>query len=194
MNHWERARATISRLAGTGPTIGVGFVVTKENWREIRQGAKLAKQLGADNIRLSAVFQSEDERYFADFYEEATEHCKEAKELYDDDKFTVFNNFGTRLNDLKMKQPDYSLCGFHHLTTYIGGDQNIYRCCVTAYNPLGLLGSIKERRFKDEWFSPELQAKISGFDAHDCPRCMYNDQNHFINFALEEKPLHANFI
>lgn len=192
--HFDSACETVYKLSGGGAVVGVGFVVTKENWREIVEGVALAKELGANNVRLSAVFQSEDERYFEGFYEEAAELCRVAKEEYDGDGFTVFNNFGRRLSDLQEKAPDYSLCGFHHLTTYIGGDQNMYRCCVTAYNELGLLGSLKDRRFKEAWFSADVQEKIQTFDARSCPRCMYNEQNRYINYAMQDRPAHSNFV
>lgn len=192
--HFNAACETVRSLSDGNAVVGVGFVVTNENWREITKGVKLAKELGANNIRLSAVFQSEDERYFNEFYEDAAELCRAAKQEYDGDGFTVFNNFGTRLADLRAKSPDYSLCGFHHLTTYIGGDQNMYRCCVTAYNGLGLLGSLKDRRFKEAWFSEDVQGKINGFDAHSCPRCMYNDQNRYIIYAMQDSPAHSNFV
>lgn len=192
--HFDQACMTVQGLAGHGAVVGVGFVVTKDNWREIVEGVRLAKNLGANNVRLSAVFQSEDERYFANFHQEAAALCKAAKDEHEDESFTVFNNFGTRLDDLLQKAPDYSLCGFHHLTTYIGGDQNLYRCCVTAYNELGLLCSLKDQRFRDAWFSPAVQEKLNTFDARSCPRCMYNEQNRYIEYAREQNPAHCNFV
>lgn len=197
--HWNKATENIKRLAelkaqGDLPLVlGVGFVVTKENYKEIVAGTQLAKDLGADNIRISAVFQSEDFDYFKDFYEEAREACQEAGKLSNND-FRVFNNFGDRIQDLKEQSPDYTHCGYQKFVTYIGGDLNVYRCCVTSYNELGLLGSIKERSFKDFWYSDELKEKFASFDAHNCSRCMFNDRNKLLNYLLDPNPTHKNFV
>lgn len=173
--------------------IGTGFVVTKENWQEVVLAAKLVKELGVDNLRISAVFQPDDAAYFADFYQEAVQLCKEASSLADD-KFTVFNNFGERVEDLEQKAPDHPYCGYQEFTTYIGDDLNVYRCCVLAYNERGLIGSLKDKRFKELWASEQKQEDFRKFDATKCERCMFNGRLKTILYALDPNPLHANFV
>lgn len=187
-----RRLVALKKKLNSPMVIGVGFVVTKENYAEILQGVNLAKELGADNIRLSAIFTGNDFDYFKDFHQAAADLCKMA-ERASDSKFTVYNNFGSRIADLQQHAPDYSYCGYQRITTYIGGDLNVYRCCVTSYNQQGLLGSIKETRFFDFWNSPEVIAEFENFDARSCDRCMFNNQNRFINYAMEKNPLHVNF-
>jgi MoaA/NifB/PqqE/SkfB family radical SAM enzyme len=173
--------------------IGIGFVVTRGNWKEIVKATKIARHLGADNIRLSAVFQSDDERYFADFHAQAAALCREAQTLATD-RFQVFNNFGDRLADLAQHAPDYKFCGYQNFSTYIGADLNCYRCCVQAYNERGLIGSIKDQRFKDLWDSQAKRDDFAHFDARECQRCMFNEKNRTINYALAEEPAHVNFV
>lgn len=175
------------------PTIGVGFVVCKENWQEVLQCSKLAKELGVDNVRISAVFQIDGAEYFDSWYEECYNLCKEAESLTDN-RFKVFNNFANRVDDLTQQSPDYSFCGIQRMQTYIGADLNVYRCCVLAYNPRGKLGSIKDARLFDLWNSEEIKEKFNSFDAKGCPQCMYNDKNRAILQGVSEPDRHANFI
>jgi MoaA/NifB/PqqE/SkfB family radical SAM enzyme len=173
--------------------VGVGFVVTKENWREMRSSAQKAWDVGADNFRISAVFQPDDENYFFGILNSCYDLAKETEKL-SGPTFKVFNMFSDRIADLHAAHPDYSFCGYQHLTTYIGGDQNVYRCCNTSYNDLGLLGSLKHQTFEELWHSQEKRVKMEEFDARGCPRCQFNGKNKTIAYAIEQDPIHANFV
>lgn len=188
-----RALVSQKKQLDTNVRIGIGFVVTKENWGEIYEGAKIASDLGVDNIRISAVFQNEDEKYFDSFYERARELAIKATELNRDD-FKVYNNFGNRIADLTQHNPDYSFCGYQQFNTYIGADLNVYRCCNLAYNLRGLTGSLKEQRLKDFWVSESKKEKYSNFDAKGCERCMFNVQNRNIVYAIDPNPDDVNFV
>ncbi len=173
--------------------IGIGFVVTEDNWKEILQCTEKSKEVGVDNIRISAVFQNEGSAYFKPFYQEAQQLIRESVEL-SDTSFTVFNNFGDRVEDLDQAHPDYSYCGYQEFNAYIGGDLNVYRCCVLAYNERGKIGSIKDVRFKDFWETEQKKKAFDTFDAKGCPRCMFNNKNRTILYSIEPKPRHVNFV
>jgi len=170
--------------------IGIGFVITKDNWSEVVQCTQLAKQIGVDNIRISAIFQSEGASYFDGWLHAAVSLCEVAAEETTPE-FRVFNNFSSRVEDLLQASPDYSYCGLQNIQTYIGADLNLYRCCVTSYNPRGLIGSLKSQSFYDLWQAKDLN---TGFDAHGCPRCMYNDKNKTILYAINTNAMHRNFV
>lgn len=194
---WENISkiTSLKKDLGQGdPIVGVGFVVSKDNWKEVMECARMTKEVGADNIRLSALFQSEDEKYFEGFFADAAELCREAQRTYQDKTFKVFNNFGDRLSDLTQHSPDYEFCGYQELNSYIGADLNVYRCCTTAYNHQGMLGSIENMRFKDFWESEQKKDKIGNFDARSCERCMFNSKNAAILYAIDEEPDHVNFV
>lgn len=198
--HYERVWKNVQDLVAekrrtdSDVVIGLGFVVTADNWSEVGQFTKLAKAAGVDNVRLSAVFQPDNEKYFESFFNAASNHCKEAKERHESPHFTVFNNFGERHSDLVQAAPDYSFCSQQQLNVYIGGDLNVYRCCTTSYNPQGLLGSIADQRFKDFWHSDRKRRKIADFDARSCERCMFNNKNKKLLYAIDPNPQHVNFI
>ena len=173
--------------------IGIGFVVTRENWPEVVDAARTARELAVDNFRISAVFQPEDERYFAGWYEQAQALCRQAEALATR-TFRVFNLFGDRLEALRHKRPDHPFCGYQHFTTYIGADLNVYRCCNTAYSTRGLIGSLRDRRFRDLWRSAEKEADFHAFDARACQRCQFREKNRLIHYAIDRDPAHVGFV
>jgi len=192
---WDNVKQLVQKRdeAGSSLIIGIGFVVTADNWPWILDCVQLARDAGVDNIRLSAVFQPEDESYFATFYKEASDLCRQAED-YNTGEFKVFNNFGDRVADLKQHSPDYSFCGYQHFTTYIGGDLNVYRCCGYAYNQRGLIGSITNQSFYTLWKSQEKEEDFNSFDAKGCERCQFNEKNRTILYALEPNPAHVDFV
>jgi len=212
-SHWTKAQNAImylrdaQRRLGTGCSIGVGFVVTPDNWQDVVEATRLAKSLGADNIRISAQFSNDDEKLFAEFHAEAAALCKEAEAAGQERPqpgaavphgyggFTVYNRFGDRLEDLRVKQPEDRLCGYQFFTTYIGADLQVYRCCGYAYNDRGHIGSLTDQRFKDFWMSQERFDKQMNFDGRGCERCQFRKINSALAYALEPEPqMHEEFV
>ena len=190
----EKNIRRLSSIPDRKVLIGIGFVVVKENYKEILEGCQRFKEWGADNVRLSAMFSNEEDKYYDGIYEDILQRIEAAQKLVDD-RFKIYNNFGSRVSDLQQKSPDYKFCGQMHFTTYIGGDQNVYVCCVNAYNDRGLMGSLENQSFKELWDSQAKQEMFAGFDASACSRCMFNDKNRAINRILLTKPTgHDNFV
>lgn len=199
-SHWESAQTSIKALRGlrdklgTNCVIGVGFVVTPDNWKEVFTCAELAKQLGADNFRISAQFSPEDEKLFAGFHAECVKLCRQAEGL-SDANFQVYNRFSDRLTDLVLGNPEDRLCGYQFFTTYIGADLSVYRCCGYAYNESGLVGSLREKRFKEFWLSQERFDNQINFDGRGCERCQFRRQNSALAYALDPTPqMHEEFV
>ena len=192
---WNNVKAMVKAKKETlsDVTIGVSFVVTKDNFLEIFDFANMAKDAGVDNARISAFFQSEGENYFSEIYEHVSSEISRAEQLQTD-SFTVFNNFGKRVGDLKQASPNYRLCGYQHFTCYIGADLNLYRCCNTSYTTNGLVGSLAKQSFKTLWHSEEKKQKYQSFDARSCKWCMFNNKNKAILYAISPNPKHVNFV
>ena len=174
--------------------IGIGFVVTKENYKEIYTAAEIFKDLGVNNMRISAAFTPEDFDYHKDIYPEAKKLAEKSKEDFETKDFLVFNLFGERIGDLIQQQPDYDFCGYMHLNVYVGGDLNVYTCCNNAYNELGKMGDLNKTSFKDFWLSKQKKEAYRSFNARNCSRCMFNNKNKFINYLTSSNPAHVNYI
>lgn len=175
--------------------IGVGFVVEKDNYREILAFTKIMKDIGVDNVRIGGIFTPLGYDYYDGFEEEAKETAMEAASLSTDD-FKVFNLFNDRLRDSYVGQQNYKFCPMKDLCSYIGADYNVYTCCTYAYNKKGLIGSLENKSFKEVW---ESQEKMDFFNNHDpslmCKiPCLYREKNEFINYCTKSNPAHINFI
>jgi wyosine [tRNA(Phe)-imidazoG37] synthetase (radical SAM superfamily) len=194
LNNIKKVVKAREKVPDSDLVIGVGFVVVEENWREIYEAVEKFSKLGVDNVRISAVFTPEDFKYFEKFYDDAKALAQKAKEDFETEDFKVFNLFGDRIGDLIVRKPEYDFCSYMHLNTYIGGDQKVYTCCNNAYNDDGEMGSLKDQRFIDYWLSETKKEKYDCFKASNCARCMFNNKNRFINYMLEDNPVHVNYI
>jgi MoaA/NifB/PqqE/SkfB family radical SAM enzyme len=187
-----KAWGNIGRLVRlNGPIVGVGFVVTRDNWNEVVEAAYHAKDVGAHNFRISAAFLPDNAAYHRPHHKEAAALAATAARM-STDGFRVFNLYGDRLEDLEQEAPDYDTCVYQRVTTYIGGDLNLYRCCNTSYNAAGLIGTLKDKSFAAAW--REAQARLENFDPRACERCQFNRPNRLANYMIEKEPEHANFV
>jgi len=189
---WDRVWENIHMLAASikrtrsQTTLGVGFVVAPDSWTEIGECCRLAKEAGAEYVRLTAIFSNDGEKPYIPIYNNIAELIKETKAKYDGDGFYVADNFGSRVDDLRMGNPDYKVCGYMRYTTYVGADHNNYVCCVYSYNNRGKMTSIKDRSFAEWWRSDERKEFMEKFDARGCERCQFNERNKQLNYIMGE--------
>lgn len=174
-------------------TLGVGFVVTRGNYHELSLAVRKFRDAGADNVRISANLNTDGSKYYDGLYYEIMKQCEEARGLETDD-FRVFDNFASRYGELDAGNPEYRDCGYMHFTTYIGGDQKVYVCCVNAYSDRGCIGSIEDMSFKELWDSEMKQEMFDNFDARGCVHCQFNDRNIAIRRLVEGPTGHDSFV
>lgn len=184
------------KTMGSAVTVGVGFVVNKDNWNWLHEAALLSQDLGVDNFRISAAFMPDGADHFKKFHAKIYRMAKDLVELsWGDENFLVSNNYGERIGDLKLASPNYIKCAYQYLCTYIGADLNVYRCCVLAYTRRGLIGSLRDTPFIKLWRNNERTQDLKIFDARECARCQFNEKNLTINNALNGSDVaHGNFV
>lgn len=193
---WGNVRRLAHAIRTPTPTdcvLGIGFTVTPDNYTEIQKAIEIASGSGAAYLRVSAMFSPDGAEPFRNIYPRIRDDIRNASALWERRDFRVHDLFGDRVEDLEQKAPDYPTCYYQHYNTYIGGDENVYRCCVLAYNEHGLLGSIKKRGYADFLRDPEVQAKLDNFDARSCERCQFNSKNRAMNYICGGKPPHSEF-
>lgn len=179
---WEHVAALASNCSGT---VSVGFVMTPANFRELPAAAELARASGVANIRVGAVFSAEGAGFYGRGLSEIRAVIADAKERFGD---LIVDLFDRRIEDLDAGSPTEPLCGYQHLSTYIGGDLGVYRCCNTAYTRAGKVADLHDRRFRDLFGGP-----VEPFDATSCRFCQFRGQNQVIA-ATQRKSLHSEFV
>lgn len=197
IGHWNKVWGNVRQLASAyAGRLGIGFVVTPDNWKGIYSAAAIAKNAGAQNLRVGAVFSADGSDYYpTGLAELVQEQINEAKAL-DGDGFEVMDLFGRRIGDLDAGHPEDPRCGYQHFTWYVGGDLNLYRCCNVAYTTRGRVGSLQGRRLA------ELLGAHEPFDARACTACQFNGQNKAIAELVQigaarpsgDAPEHVNFV
>jgi MoaA/NifB/PqqE/SkfB family radical SAM enzyme len=87
-------------------------------------------------------------------------------------------------------------CPMAYLLTIIGADLAVYTCQDKAYTPSGALGSIRERRFRDFWFSQENARSLAAIDPSAACRhhCVASAKNERLNEYLALDPDHVMFV
>lgn len=197
--HWDVVWRNVTMLSSaiarsrSDTALGLGFVVTPHSYKEIVEFTWMAKQRGAGNVRLTAMFSPSDEKPFVPIYDEISALIHKAEE-YADDSFKVYNNFGTRYEDLKQHRPDFPSCPHQYYVGYVGGDLNLFRCCLLAYSERGKIkgGNLANQRFDEFWKSPERKRDLAALRPSECERCQFSGKIKNV-LAVMKKPRHVEF-
>ena len=176
--------------------IGVSFLVSSLNYKEIVDATKMFKDLGVSNMRFAVVYNPKGMSLYDGIWDEIVELMKEAKKL-ETKKFKVFDLVHTTSHDMITYKRDYSFCGYQQFTTIIGADQNVYPCCTLRYNENTSLGDLSKQSFKDIWFGEKRRNWLkSDYLNGICSNhsCLMDKKNEFIDYLVQENPPHANYI
>ena len=192
-NRFSLALQNIEKLTSYGCKVGVSFIVLKENYAEAHAAATAARSVGAASIRFAALFSPEMLNYYDGWRIEAEAAVVQAGTVASDG-FEVLDMFGQRLGDLGQGAVTGSFCGYQHLNVYIGADLGVYRCCNTAYNDLGFVGSLKDQTFSEFFASDAKRSAYGEFDARSCKHCAFNGKNEMLRYLVNPNPTHVDFV
>ena len=135
--------------------LGASIIVDKKNAPHIYELISKLKNAGVDSVKIAPCIISNDGKknneYHAHIFDLVQKQILTAKAEMEEDKFEIYNSYHTQLESFEKK---YDWCPYLQILPIIGADLNIYPCQDKAYNLKdGLIGSIKNQRFKDFWFS-----------------------------------------
>ena len=190
---FDRAIAAIKYLVGYKVTVGISFIVQKQNVHEIEDAVRLAESLGVDYIRLGGVmFEGERIDTVELSREEHEETIDLVQNLVKTSSVEVWDNFTDR------SCADYGVyntgdtCYLSYLALTIGADLRVYPCCIWKYRPDGVIADLKDVKLTDIWEKGLLDKFYEGFDLKEkCVRCFFKDKNDFIARSLISR--HVNF-
>lgn len=190
----ENMRAFVA--TGTSCTLGVSLIIGENNHDRIVDVCRILKDVGVNHVKLSGAVVgntgADNNAYHRRFAETANVQISQALKLCDD-RFQVINHY----HELEERfDKSYTTCPFLQFLTVIGADQTVYTCQDKAYTRDGVLGSIRDRSFKDFWFSEENRAKLRGFDPSRL--CGHHCVSHAKNLAILDylslDPEHGAFV
>jgi MoaA/NifB/PqqE/SkfB family radical SAM enzyme len=176
--------------------LGVSVVVDRKNASHIYEFIRSLKNVGVDNVKVSPGIVSNDgdenNEYHRPIFNQVKEQTNKAiEDLYEED-FEIFDSY----HELDTKfEKEYNWCPYLQILPVIGADLNIYPCQDKAYNlDEGLIGSIKDQRFKDFWFSDKNQFfKIN--PSRVCNHhCVANTKNKLVLEYLDSDREHLGFV
>ena len=176
--------------------LGISFIVDNKNYSHIAEACEIFKDAGVNHVSISGVVVDNDgaknNEYHRDIAETAHAQIAEASKMADAN-FSIVNHYH-ELEERFDKEYDY--CPFMQFQTVIGADSCVYTCHDKAFNAKGLLGSIKDRSFKDFWFSEENHQRFFAINpSKDCNHhCVAHVRNEAILDYLSIDPEHSMFV
>lgn len=178
-------------------TLGLNFVVTKDNYDGIYEFCKKMKDIGVDNIKFSPLkIKNDIAGYHEDIRRVVEEQLAKAVQLLNSPGFSVIDKYsGDMLLDEYFEKA-YDKCYMKELFTVIAADQKVYYCHEKAYRSDGLIGDIQNQSFKKLWFSNETTELFRKMNAKkECNfRCVFEERNMLINNLINLDENHINFI
>jgi len=176
--------------------LGVSLIIDKKNAPHIYTSLSKLKKIGVNNVKISPCLVSDNEEannnYIRPVLPIVKGQIKKAVKELAGKNFEIFDAY----NELDEKfKKQYTWCPYIQILPIIGADLNVYACPDKAYNlKNGLVGSIRNRRFKTFWFSDKNKFfKIN--PSLDCNHhCETNSKNKLILEYLYADREHLNFV
>ena len=176
--------------------LGVSLIIDRENASHVYEFVGRLKNIGVNSVKISPCIVSnsglENNAYHQSIFDMVKESVRRAIADFSDRDFEIFDSYHA-LDD-KFKK-DYDWCPYLQILPIIGADLNIYPCQDKAYNfDEGLIGSIKDQRFKDFWFSNKSKFfKINPSEVCN-HHCVANEKNKMILEYLNADAEHLEFV
>jgi len=176
--------------------LGIVIVIDQKNAPYIYDMVELFQSLGVQNIKLSPCIVSnnsnETNSYHLPIYDDVRRTIKKIKNDFENEEFEVFDAYH-KIDDRYDK--DYEWCPYLQICPVIAADQNIYTCHDKAYNlDNGILGSLKEQRLKEFWFSDKNNFFKTNPKVDCSHHCAVNRANEMITEFLDIDKEHLDFV
>jgi MoaA/NifB/PqqE/SkfB family radical SAM enzyme len=195
---FDRLLANLKAFAGRGTrcVLGASIIVGEKNHDHLYDLCSKLKDCGLQQIKLAGVITSNDgaenNAYHLRFYDRVGKEIERALSLNGDD-FRVVDHYHLLAERFERK---YHYCPNIQFTPVIGADCIVYTCQDKAYTQGGTLGSIRDRSFREFWFSEENRARAYAVDpAVHCPHnCASHEKNKLVSDFLATDEEHMMFV
>lgn len=176
--------------------LGVSLIIDQDNAPFVYDSLKKLRDTGVNSVKASPCIVGnnsiENTKYHKPFFESVKEQIQRANADFAGNEFEIFDAYHEL--DLKFEK-NYTWCPYLQVLHVIGADLNVYPCQDKAYNlEEGLLGSIKEQRYKDFWLSnKEKFFKINPSKVCN-NHCVANTKNEMVLDYLDVDKDHMMFV
>ena len=176
--------------------LGVVIIVDNKNAFHIYDLIKKFNHIGVSSVKIAPCIVSnigrENNEYHAPIFALVKDQIQSVIDEFSGERFEIFDSYHEQLETFKK---DYKWCPYIQINPVIGADLNVYSCHDKAYNlEEGLIGSIKDKRFKDFWFSDKNNFFKIDPTILCNHHCVVNDKNKLILDYLNADEGHLGFV
>ena len=157
------------------------------------------KSLGANHVKFAPVINNETEAYHLPIQDQVMEDMGRAKEL-EDEHFRIIDLYTNDIQRIRQGimvfDRSYTNCYVKNFVCTIAANAKVYYCHDKAYLKNGSIGDLKEKRFRELWFSKETTERFRKFNAQvTCKEhCVFDDRNIMLNQFFSMNMNHVNFL
>jgi MoaA/NifB/PqqE/SkfB family radical SAM enzyme len=176
--------------------LGINYVISHENSDEIYLAAEKLKAAGVNHIKFAARITTDVAGYHTPIKDKVIEQIHQANDKLVGDGFKIINLYEEDFNLSSTFIRPYKRCVIKEIVCVVAADCKVYHCHDKAYLKNGIIGDLREKSFRDIWFSSEAINCAKEFDAHKecCHHCVYDNRNILLNTFLALEENHINFI
>lgn len=184
-------------------TIGVGYIMTPQNYEDAHTLAQIVRDAGADYIQFKPVVHRKPTRQLdPSIVQKMNNIAHEIRKAYETPKFKVMVT-DYRFKDIMDVEGNhgraYTKCLSHHFQGAIGADSKVYLCDHHKGEPDYEFGDLTKNTLEEIWTSDKRKETIARLDATDLSQCIDCCRNHELNKFLwhvnnVDKELHPNHI
>lgn len=185
-----------SKIKDDNCELGVNMVVTKDNYMEVAEMAKVMKCLGVNHVKYAPLLSDNTINYHKDIKKKVADALMWAQENLSDGKFKIIDLYTKAVDTENSICRPYQKCFKKEFTCVIGADAKVYLCQHKAYMCDGIVCDLHEGSFKEQWYSEKVTEKLRKFNAKDSCRqhCVHDGKNQLINSFLNMDQNHINFV
>ena len=161
----------------------VNYIVHDRNCSNLVEVARTLKDIGVHNVRFSPMWISPGfHDYHAKLVDSVQGQLGQIQAELVSGRFTVNTSYDLT-SSAHNSFRTYHKCFFMQTVPVIGADQVVYACHNKAYDSTGAIGSIRNQRFSELWFSPEAKQFMDGLDPVKtcCHQCANDSKNQLVN-------------
>lgn len=176
--------------------LGVSIIANKYNASHLYELIKKLKNVGISSVKIAPVIISnssaDNNSYHKYLFDVVKDQIKKAKKNMESKDFEISDSYNYQLETFKK---NYNWCPYLQVLPVIGADCNIYPCQDKAYNlDEGLIGSIKNQRFKEFWFSNKKNFFKINPKMHCNHHCISDAKNTMILEYLDADKDNLDFV